>query len=728
MSPNDALTVAEPQERKSSEARAKEIEAYLREEKKKWVDLQSEPKVLLLGSSDSGKSTLLKQLKILHGKGFEARELDMAAKRIQLGMFDAVLHLVDRLVDFESRHIPEVSDTPTYVQQYHDVLENCRLVREVGVDVISPDMTKRLLEAWNEPFVREAWDKGGHRLPDTTPYFFEHHERVFGPDYTPSNQGNVWCIDGVDMLNLRVVTQSVSDTAFYVRQKNLHVIDVSGLSHHRCGWISYFDDVTSIIFVASLSCYDQTMVEEDGVNRMVDSLVLFEDVVNHPLLKGKLFVLFLNKKDLYETKVKTRHIVDYFPQYKGKLGSVSQGIKYFDTKFRDQNKNGNKVVTHVTCCTDTKVMETIINTVVEAIVDCLLNTIGLAKDLAGQTAEDIAKYLAAEKKRWQEYKKDPKLLLLGSSDSGKSTLLKQLKILHGGGFSDAEKLIYKERIIQGMFWAVSHLIALLDDFESLDIAKSYIDLVEHCDAVKERGSLAVTPRSIERLLKAWKEPRIAQVWQTTTHYLPDSTSYYFDEHQRILAPGYTPSNQDILNLRTITQSVSDTVFRIRKKNLHVIDVSGLSHHRTTWMSYFEDVNSILYVAPLSAYDQTMLEEIGVNRMVDSIVLFGDMVNHPLLKNKFFILFLNKKDLYEKKIKNSHIVDYFPQYKGAKGSVSQGIKYFDFKFRDQVKNKHMKENKLSTHITCCTDTKIMHRIISTVLTAITDEALDDVGLT
>ncbi|KAJ3364857.1 hypothetical protein HDU91_002421 [Kappamyces sp. JEL0680] len=673
MSPNDALTVAEPQERKSSEARAKEIEAYLREEKKKWVDLQSEPKVLLLGSSDSGKSTLLKQLKILHGKGFDARELDMAAKRIQLGMFDAVLHLVDRLVDFESRHIPEVSDTPTYVQQYHDVLENCRFVREVGVDVISPDMTKRLLEAWNEPFVREAWDKGGHRLPDTTPYFFEHHERVFGPDYTPSNQGNVWCIDGVDMLNLRVVTQSVSDTAFYVRQKNLHVIDVSGLSHHRCGWISYFDDVTSIIFVVSLSCYDQTMVEEDGVNRMVDSLVLFEDVVNHPLLKGKLFVLFLNKKDLYETKVKTRHIVDYFPQYKGGYSSHA------------------------------------------------------SKDLAGQTAEDIAKYLAAEKKRWQEYKKDPKLLLLGSSDSGKSTLLKQLKILHGGGFSDAEKLIYKERIIQGMFWAVSHLIALLDDFESLDIAKSYIDLVEHCDAVKERGSLAVTPRSIERLLEAWKEPRIAQVWQTTTHYLPDSTSYYFDEHQRILAPGYTPSNQDILNLRTITQSVSDTVFRIRKKNLHVIDVSGLSHHRTTWMSYFEDVNSILYVAPLSAYDQTMLEEIGVNRMVDSIVLFGDMVNHPLLKNKFFILFLNKKDLYEKKIKNSHIVDYFPQYKGAKGSVSQGIKYFDFKFRDQVKNKHMKENKLSTHITCCTDTKIMHRIISTVLTAITDEALDDVGL-
>jgi hypothetical protein len=113
------------------------------------------------------------------------------------------------------------------------------------------------------------------------------------------------------------VTQSVSDTVFKIEGKNLHVFDVSGLSHHRNVWVSYFDDVNCVLFVASLSCYDQTMAEEDGINRMVDSLVLFENMVNHKLLTKCRFILFMNKKDVYEKKIKTKNIVDYFPNYKG---------------------------------------------------------------------------------------------------------------------------------------------------------------------------------------------------------------------------------------------------------------------------------------------------------------------------------------------------------------------------------------------------------------------------
>jgi polynucleotide 5'-kinase involved in rRNA processing len=49
-----------------------------------------------------------------------------------------------------------------------------------------------------------------------------------------------------------------------------------------------------------------------------------------------------------------------------------------------------------------------------------------------QTHKDIEKYLKEEKKEYEKSLSEPKLLILGSSDSGKSTLLKQLKILHGG--------------------------------------------------------------------------------------------------------------------------------------------------------------------------------------------------------------------------------------------------------------------------------------------------------
>ncbi len=53
----------------------KKIEQYLKEEKSKYEKLKDEPRILILGSSDSGKSTLLKQLKILYGHGFTASEV-----------------------------------------------------------------------------------------------------------------------------------------------------------------------------------------------------------------------------------------------------------------------------------------------------------------------------------------------------------------------------------------------------------------------------------------------------------------------------------------------------------------------------------------------------------------------------------------------------------------------------------------------------------------------------
>jgi transposase-like protein len=134
--------------------------------------------------------------------------------------------------------------------------------------------------------------------------------------------------------------------------------------------------------------------------------------------------------------------------------------------------------------------------------------------------------------------------------------------------------------------------------------------------------------------------------------------------ERILKPSYEPTNDDILNLRTVTQSVSDTVFTVGTNRIHVFDVSGLKHHRKSWLSYFDCCHSILFVASLSSYDQTLVEDPTINRMSDALVLFDQMSNHPLLSKIDFILFLNKRDIYAKKVKQIPIAKFFPEYKGT----------------------------------------------------------------
>lgn len=171
------------------------------------------------------------------------------------------------------------------------------------------------------------------------------------------------------------------------------------------------------------------------------------------------------------------------------------------------------------------------------------------------------------------------------------------------------------------------------------------------------------------MTELWKEGPIIDAFLNLPHDLPETTEQYifFNSFQgkikQIFDSSYIPTNEDILQLRTVTQTVSVSTFLVEGQNVHFIDVSGLTHHRSTWLSYFDTTNAILFVASLSAYNQYLSEDSTINRMVDAIVLFEQLVNNPLLNSQGFILFLNKVDLYEKKVKEIAIALTFPEYQG-----------------------------------------------------------------
>ncbi len=75
----------------------------------------------------------------------------------------------------------------------------------------------------------------------------------------------------------------------------------------------------------------------------------------------------------------------------------------------------------------------------------------------------------------------PKILLLGAGDSGKTTVLKQLKILHGNGFSDSERAQYRCWIMDNI---VDSMRAILHAMDRLGIPYG-----EHGNEVK--GQLEV---------------------------------------------------------------------------------------------------------------------------------------------------------------------------------------------------------------------------------------------
>jgi guanine nucleotide-binding protein subunit alpha len=128
-------------------------------------------------------------------------------------------------------------------------------------------------------------------------------------------------------------------------------------------------------------------------------------------------------------------------------------------------------------------------------------------------------------------------------------------------------------------------------------------------------------------------------------------------------PTYIPTNEDILNLRIVTQSITHSEFKVQNTTFHFFDVSGLKSHRNQWKSYFDNVDAILFVVSLPSYDQMMVEEPDTNRMNDALVVFEQIVNDPVLSMPDIILFLNKVDLFKKKITISPINKFFPDFEG-----------------------------------------------------------------
>ncbi|POI29425.1 hypothetical protein CIB84_006825, partial [Bambusicola thoracicus] len=136
---------------------------------------------------------------------------------------------------------------------------------------------------------------------------------------------------------------------------------------------------------------------------------------------------------------------------------------------------------------------------------------------------------------------------------------------------------------------------------------------------------------------------------------------YLDSLDRIGAADYQPTEQDILRTRVKTTGIVETHFTFKNLHFRLFDVGGQRSERKKWIHCFEDVTAIIFCVALSGYDQVLHEDETTNRMHESLKLFDSICNNKWFTDTSIILFLNKKDIFEEKIKKSPLTICFPEY-------------------------------------------------------------------
>jgi len=351
-------------------------------------------KLLLLGAGGSGKSTFFKQLKTIHGDGHTPREKDGFKRQVYGQVIESMQILVRQCKLLTDGPSEDMENDERAVNMRNEMTEeeiadykidvefagSCKSLLDLpngaaGMDEILADHVTRL---WNDcpAIIRMFEHRNKICVPDSSGYFFKQMDRIGKSDYVPNND---------DILFVRYRTTGMTEKEFRINEAIFKVHDVGGQRNERKKWIHFFDGVTAVLFVVSLTCYDEVPFEDvtdlDAdvtlANSMLESIKVFEETLNTRCFQRTGFILFFNKSDLMQEKIKRIPITTAFPEYRGQQ-QYKPAVEYIQNYFLELNKvKEREMFGHITTATDTKNVEKVFNDVQQCVVNWSLRMAGL---------------------------------------------------------------------------------------------------------------------------------------------------------------------------------------------------------------------------------------------------------------------------------------------------------------------------------------------------------------
>ncbi|KAF8156718.1 guanine nucleotide binding protein, alpha subunit [Crassisporium funariophilum] len=242
--------------------------------------------------------------------------------------------------------------------------QNRRILAALGDDIAA---------LWKDASVQQALKAAEIALEEQPGFFLDHVVRITREDYKPRPD---------DVLKARVTTIGPEEHTIIAESgnesaKQWTIYDVGGSRGQRAAWAQFFDDVNIIIFLAPMSGFNQVLAEDESVNRLTDSLRLWQTICSNKILAGVEFVLFLNKLDILDSKIRSGvQFSSFVTSYVGKPNETKPVAKYlldvFISLHQQYSPKRRKLHPHLTCAVDTKATASIIQRIHEVILVGLL--------------------------------------------------------------------------------------------------------------------------------------------------------------------------------------------------------------------------------------------------------------------------------------------------------------------------------------------------------------------
>ena len=312
--------------------------------------------VLVMGGPGSGKSTAIKQYRAIYGDPITIQERETYKALIHKQCIDQMQLALSILVDMIAlflKFFHDIQDEtesqgtslriPDDVQQkilhYSTglTLNGFRAAEYIqnqhdAADILNYGLATAIKTLWNEQIIREIYEKRNIKnIADSSAYFWNKLDILSDPMYIPDECD---ILRVCDTHSLHGITETFIRNSSGNNNREIRFIDLNGLHSQWRKWTHCFQDITAVVFVISLSCYDEILyLENQVVNAMVHQLEMFTDFLDDPFLSTRDIIIIPSKMDLFLEKIKRvpLQICPLFSDYVGE--GIEEAVNFIRQTF-----------------------------------------------------------------------------------------------------------------------------------------------------------------------------------------------------------------------------------------------------------------------------------------------------------------------------------------------------------------------------------------------------------
>ncbi|TFK25565.1 G-alpha-domain-containing protein [Coprinopsis marcescibilis] len=231
----------------------------------------------------------------------------------------------------------------------------------------------------------------------------------------------------------------------------------------------------------------------------------------------------------------------------------------------------------------------------------------------------------------------------------------------------------------------------------------------------------------------WNDAATQYVLKSRQISLEDSPGFFLNDLDRILRSDYLPSDSDIVRARLRTTGVQEYYFRLDRTNHTsvdwiIYDVAGARTSRAAWIPYFKEITALIFLAPLSSFDEPLAEDPTITRLEDTFMLWKTICSNKLLAQVQIILFMNKTDILRRKLESGiQVKNYIPEFRDKNNDYETVSSWFKKLFKRLYFANSGAGREFIAHFTSVVDTESTAQTLAAVQSAILRNDFVNTGL-